>query len=157
MYSNIPTKELLEIIDTMCEEQGMCEKTKQEIIKLSQILIEQNYFRFHDTTYIQNEGLVMSAPTSPLFSETYVPYTENTTFYDILIKHQIEAYFRYVDDILIIYKESKTNIYNVLNAFNNILPNPSFTLEEEEGKINFLDVTTTGNDSKTKLVTKLIY
>jgi len=39
MYSNIPTKELLQIINIICEEQGMCEKTKQEIIKLSQILV----------------------------------------------------------------------------------------------------------------------
>jgi len=68
MYSNIPTKELLRIINTICEEQGMCEQTKQEIIKLSQILVEQNYFRFHDTTYIQQEGLAMGAPTSSIFS-----------------------------------------------------------------------------------------
>jgi hypothetical protein len=79
MYSNIPTKELLKIINTMCEEQGMCEKTKQEIIKLSQILLEQNYFRFHDTIYIQNEGLVMGAPTSSMFSEIYYIYNTSRT------------------------------------------------------------------------------
>ena len=41
-YSNIPTNEVLKIIITMCQEQGMFEKTKQEIIKLSKILTEQN-------------------------------------------------------------------------------------------------------------------
>ena len=130
----------------MCEEQGMCEKTKQEIIKLSQILLEQNYFHFHDTIYIQNEGLAMGAPISSIFSEIYLQYIENIKFYDFLIKHQIEGYFRYVDDILIVYKESKTNIHNILDAFNNTVPNLSFTLEEEvENKINFLDVTITRN------------
>jgi len=29
--------------------------------------------------------------------------------YDILTNHNIEGYFRYVDDILIVYNESKTN------------------------------------------------
>jgi len=124
----------------------MCEKTKQEIIKLSQILLEQNYFHFHDTIYIQNEGLAMGAPISSIFSEIYLQYIENIKFYDFLIKHQIEGYFRYVDDILIVYKESKTNIHNILDAFNNTVPNLSFTLEEEvENKINFLDVTITRN------------
>ena len=89
----------------------------------------------------------MGAPTSSIFSKIYLQYIENTKFYDIHIKHQTEGYFRYVDDILIIYKESKTYIHNVLDAFNNTVPNQSFTLEEVENKINFLDVTTTRNDS----------
>jgi hypothetical protein len=43
MYSSIPTKELLRIINTICEEQGMSKQTKQEITELSQTLVEQNY------------------------------------------------------------------------------------------------------------------
>jgi len=69
----------------------------------------------------------MGEPTSSIFSEIYLQYIENIKFYDILIKHQIEGYFRYGDDILIIYKESKTNIHNLPDAFNNIVPNLSFT------------------------------
>ena len=47
------------------------------------------------------------------------------------------------------YNETKTNIHNVLDAFNNTVPNLNFTLEEEvNNKINFLDVTITKNDSK---------
>jgi hypothetical protein len=148
MYSNIPTKELLRIINTICEEQGMREQTKKEIIKLYQILVEQNYFIFHDTTYIQNEGLAMGAPTSSVFSEIYLQYIENKKLYDILIEHHIQGYFRYVDGILIVYNENKTNIHNVLDAFNNTVPNLKFTLEEEvNNKINFLDVTITKKDS----------
>jgi hypothetical protein len=72
MYSSIPTKELLKIINTMCEKQDMYDKIKQEVIKISQILVQQKYFRFHDTVYIQNEGLAMGAPTSSIFSEIYL-------------------------------------------------------------------------------------
>jgi hypothetical protein len=52
----------------------------------------------------------MGAPTSSKFSEIYLQYIENTNPYDTLIKRQIEGYFLYVGDILIVYKESKTNI-----------------------------------------------
>jgi hypothetical protein len=133
----------------MCGEQGMPKQIKQKITKLSQIVVKQNYFRLHDTTYIQNEGLAMGATNSSIFSEIYLQYIENTKFYNILIKHRIEGYFRYVGDILVVYNETKTNTHNILDAFKNTLPNLNFTLEEDgNNKINFLDVTITKNDSK---------
>jgi hypothetical protein len=47
-----------------------------------------------------------------------------------------------------VHKETRTNIHNVLDAFNNTVPDMNFTLEEEvENKINFLDVTITKNDN----------
>ena len=39
-------------------------------------------------------------------------------------------------------REDKTNIYNLLNELNNLIVKINFTLEEEENnKINFLDIT----------------
>jgi hypothetical protein len=71
---------------------------------------------------------------------------ENTTMYDLLLKHNVEGYFRYVDDILVMYKEENTNIYRMLDDFNNLAPTMKFTLEEEQKyKINFLDITITKN------------
>jgi hypothetical protein len=83
-------------------------------MKISQILIKQNYFQFQDTLYIQKEGLAMGAPTSSIFSEIYLQHIKNTKVVDILLQHQIIGYFCYVDDILIVYKKDTTNIYDVL-------------------------------------------
>jgi hypothetical protein len=52
----------------------MNDKLKQEIIKTSHNLVEQNYFRFHDTIYVRNEGLAMGVPTSSIFSEVYLQF-----------------------------------------------------------------------------------
>jgi len=68
MYSNIPTNELIKIIDLMCDRHDIIEELKHEIMKISQILIKQNYFKLQDTLYIQEEGLAMGAPTSPTIS-----------------------------------------------------------------------------------------
>ena len=47
----------------------------------------------------------------------------------------------HVEDILIVYNESKTSIDNLLDHFNNLTPKLNFTLEKEtECKINFLDI-----------------
>jgi hypothetical protein len=52
-YSNVPINELLKILNVLCERHEMFEGIKQEIMKISQILIQQNYFRFQGTVYIQ--------------------------------------------------------------------------------------------------------
>jgi len=41
----------------------------------------------------------------------------------------VEGYFRYVDDILLVYEDNLTNTDEVLNLFNNITPGLIFTLE----------------------------
>ena len=84
----------------------------------------------------------MGAPTSSVFSEIYLQYIENTAIYDILINNHIIGYFRYVDDSLIIYNKTTTNIYDVFNTFNNFKPTRKFATEKEiDKKINFLDIT----------------
>jgi len=65
----------------------------------------------------------MGAPTSSIFSE-------NTEIYNIVLKHNIEGYFRYVDDILIIYNINKSNINNVLDGFNKLMPKLKFNIEK---------------------------
>ena len=51
----------------------------------------------------------------------------------------MEGYFRYVDDILVVYKDNLTNIKDILNLFNNVTPGRVFTLEQEQnGRLNFL-------------------
>jgi hypothetical protein len=111
-------------------------------MKIAQVIVEKNYFRFQDTIYVQNEGLAMGAPTSFLFSEVYLQYMENNKIFELLLRHKVEGYFRYVDDILIVYKDDGTNTHEVLDDFNSLIPSMKFTLEKEENnKINFLDIT----------------
>jgi len=48
----------------LCEVNIVDDRTTQDIVRIAQTLVEQNYFRFRDIIYIQNEGLAMVAPTS---------------------------------------------------------------------------------------------
>jgi hypothetical protein len=92
--------------------------------------------------FIQERGLAMGSPTSSIFSEIFLQHIENTATFDILVHNNIVGYFPYVDDILILYNESITNIQGVFESFNDITPSIKFTMEKEtENKINFLDVT----------------
>jgi hypothetical protein len=107
MYTNIPTEELIKIINTACQNNNIEDNLTRNIIKLSKIIIDQNYFQFLDKTYVQTEGLAMGAPTSSIFSELYLQFLKNSTIYNFLLNYDIKGYFRYFDDILIIYDEGK--------------------------------------------------
>jgi len=142
MYTNIPAEERLTIIESACKNNDVEEGTKRDILKLLKVVIDQNYFQFMEQTYVQHDGLAMGAPTSSILSEFYLQHLENSKIYDILINFNIIGYFRYVDDLLIIYNEKKTNIEDLFYCFNNIAPKLKFTIEKEtRGSTNFLDLT----------------
>jgi len=52
MYTNIPTDELLTIIESACNNNNEVEKDlKRDILKLLKVIIEQNYFQFSIIRY----------------------------------------------------------------------------------------------------------
>jgi hypothetical protein len=84
----------------------------------------------------------MGAPTSSILSEIYIQYLQHTAIYEILLRHRIIGYYRYVDYLLLVFHTQLTNTHHVLQEFNTVTPTLRFTLEEEENnKINFLDIT----------------
>jgi hypothetical protein len=57
-------------------------------------------------------------------------------------KHKLINYFRYVDDILLIYDSSYADIQDILDHFNSIHPNLILTVEKEQNNaLNYLDIT----------------
>ena len=83
------------------------------------------------------------------FSEIFLQYTENTKIYDIWRNSKVKGYFRYVDDILIVYKENHKTIKEILGLFHSLSPGLNFTLELEEfNRINYLDLTIMREENK---------
>jgi hypothetical protein len=83
----------------------------------------------------------MGAPTLSILSEFYLPYMENKKFFDILCSTKINGYYRYVDEILIVYNLKHTDV-EVHKLFNKVTTDLKFTLEKEKDKnLNFLDLT----------------
>jgi hypothetical protein len=84
----------------------------------------------------------MGAPTSSVLSEMYLQFMEDNKLYTILLRNNILGYFRYVDDVLIVYNDSNTDIDKLLAHFNNAIPTMTFSIEKESNNnINFLGIT----------------
>jgi hypothetical protein len=86
----------------------------------------------------------MGAPTSEILAVVYIQFLEHTEIANILKKHKIIDYHRYVDDILINYNTQRMNIHDTLNEFNAMNPKLKFTMEKQsDHSISFLDLTIT--------------
>jgi hypothetical protein len=115
---------------------------KRELTEWFNTITSQNYFTHNENIQIQKDGLAMGAPSSGLISEIFLQHMEQTHMTHVADKHKIIEYFRYVDDILLIYDSNHTDIQEILTDFNTIHPNLKFTAEtESDNRINYLDIT----------------
>jgi len=131
MYTGSPTADVINIISNLFEIHNLEKILTKDILKITRLLVTQNYFCFKGRTYVKKKGLALGAPTSSVFSEISLQCMENTKIYDILQNTRAEGYFRYVDDILIAYNENLTDISEIHNRFNSISPELSLTLQLE--------------------------
>jgi hypothetical protein len=74
-------------------------------------------------THIQTEGLAMGAPSSSILSEVFLQHIEHTHIPSIVKKHKLINYFRFVDDILLIFDSNSTDLPSILADFNTVHPN----------------------------------
>ena len=84
VYPNIPTNKLIPIIEDMLLSNQLDAKTTNELIKITYMVIEQNYFTFRNKNYSQTTGLAMGAPSSAILSEIYLQHLEHTKITDII-------------------------------------------------------------------------
>jgi hypothetical protein len=85
----------------------------------------------------------MGSPISSTLAEVYLQYLEETYVKHCLENREITYYKRYVDDILIICDQNRTNEDTIHNIINNIDEQLQFKVPGEENRIiNYLDLST---------------
>jgi hypothetical protein len=142
LYSNIPVKETKIIVTNMLKQNLVDPQTQQELLKWYNVITRQNFFTTNKDIIIQHDGLAMGTPSSCVIAEIFLQHTKNLHLAHLTHKHRIINYFRYVDDILMIFDPTHTNIQAILSDFNAIHSKLQFTAEvERDNKLNYLDIT----------------
>jgi hypothetical protein len=84
----------------------------------------------------------MGSPLSATRAKVYLQYLEEMFIKHWLETHEIILYWRYVDDILIIFDTTKTNKHTIQTSMNMIHPLLHFTPTNDfENVITYLDLT----------------
>ena len=142
MYSNIPINETIEIIRKQLNILDKDPQFSNQLIKLLDTTLKQNYFSYNNNIYIQQDGLPMGSPLSPIISEIFLQDIELQHIEKIKQQFNLQYYGRYVDDVFIVYDNHIDNSEKIVEHFNTLHPKLKFTLEKENNKIlNFLDLT----------------
>ena len=95
----------------------------------------------------------MGSPLSSIMAEIFLQHFEQRKIKFLLEDKRILYYNRYVDDIFMIYNQSKITPQQILEQFNTQNKNLKFTMNEEvNSQISYLDLNLINtNEQKIKL------
>lgn len=153
LFPSVPTSKLFKLLCDRIKLKLDDKEKASQLIDLTKICFEQNYFMFNGNFFRQVEGLAMGSSLSPFCADFFMNEFECELFDsgNTFLKN-IVCWHRYVDDILCIWKGSerqlKLFLNNVLNKIDN---NIQFTVEMGGNTINFLDITITIDNLYKKL------
>jgi hypothetical protein len=117
---------------------------QQSIIEQVGALMErdlnQNYFQHNQQYYRPTRGIAMGSLWSSMATELYLQYLEERIIKHWLEVNEITYYRPYVDDILLICDQQKTDDIHIINShMNNLHHNLDFTPTlEEHNTISYL-------------------
>ena len=157
LYTNITTEKGLEAvsyyIDHYGEELLPSRFSKEFVLDLFSFCQNNLYFRFKDTVFRQVSGTGMGRIYAPAAADLKVGYQEIQV--DRIIEenlgltvanHFTNNYFRYLDDVFMVWRLSLPEFSTIINILNSVDPNIVFTFESSlelnrsSGGIPFLDV-----------------
>lgn len=144
LYTSIPTVYIHDIVAHYINDNPL----KNMILKGIDLLLDINYFTFGNDCWRQKHGLAMGQSSSPILAILYVAYFERLVI-PKFNKH-ILFYKRYIDDILIIWKEMHEEKYawnKFLAQMKNSIPGLDFTISNRGNEVPFLDITIFKNGS----------
>lgn len=139
LFTNVPYMETLGILRDLFEKQLLHPAEVDELIDMITICMKQNYFVFDGQYYLQSDGLAMGSPLSPLMADVFMDHFESQ---HIVGNADILYYFRYVDDLILCWTGSMSQLDDFINDLNNKHPKIKFKKElEQNNSLNFLDLT----------------
>ncbi|XP_021918637.1 uncharacterized protein LOC110829329 [Zootermopsis nevadensis] len=108
-----------------------------DVLRLFHLVLTSSYFKFGGQFYEQTDGVAMGSPLSPVIANFFMEHFEEmdgATFKPL-------CWFRYVDDMFVIWPLGPGKLAEFLNHLNSIHESIQFTMEtEKNGHLPFLDI-----------------
>ena len=141
LYTCIPHKEGIQACAESLEMLKMNNPNQPDtktLTSLLEIVLRNNVFEFNGKCFIQLEGTAMGTKLAPAYANIFMGKLEQTILSSPPLKPSY--YKRYIDDILILWPHSETELNKFISSLNTFHPSIKFTTEFNSQKITFLDV-----------------
>ena len=142
MYTNVRQTEAINCVCNALERtnhQYAINKPHSSYIRtLLELIIGRNCFQFGNKYFLQKVGCAMGSTASPEICDITLHDLENRILQQA---DNILTWWRYRDDILIIYGGNIEEFKNLVNTMNQMHPTLKFTFEASNCSVNYLDLT----------------
>lgn len=158
LYTNIQTKDGIEAVEKMFRRHSQELRSDKEVIELLKLSLECNDFQFNGEWYLQTSGTAMGKKFAPAYANIMMAIFEEEVL-ERSAKKPL-AYYRYLDDIFIIWPHTVDEFEQFFHLLNNHRESIKFQQTISDTSIDFLDVTIyKGNNYKyyKKLDTKVFF
>ena len=156
LYTNIPTRDGLTAAHQALAKMrpGALHPRNSSLMKLLTMTLKKNNFVFNGTHYLQKLGTAIGTKVAPSFAIIYMGSFEDDYVYTYPL--QPIMYFRYIDDVFMIWQHGEEELHKFVNHLNNSVETIKFTLEYSKKSVSFLDtrVIIDNNQIYTDLYTK---
>lgn len=110
-------------------------------------ILQNNYFEFNRHIYKQISGTAMGTKVAPTYANLVMAYLEVQIYEQSRLKYgldfhryMLKNWKRYLDDCLILWSHTLTQLLEFKNIINGINSHIQFTMEYSQEKLPFLDI-----------------
>ena len=140
LYTNIPHNEGINACRHYLNTRDQSTSTvrTETLCDLIRMILTMNSFEFNNTFYIQTHGTVMGTRMALSYANLFLAKFE----IDALTHapHQPQTWWRFIDDIFMIWCHTEAELRTFITYLNNIHPTIKFTSSHSATSISFLDV-----------------
>ena len=146
LYTNIPHKDGLDACRFFLSNTSATNDLPVDsVLKLIQLVLENNHFQFNKENCMQKVGTAMGSPMAPSYASLFMGKLKK----DFLESRDLvpSVWLRFLDDILMVLDHSLESLHSFIDALNSFHPTIKFTYTISSKEVNFLDVTVTKSDN----------
>ena len=138
LYTNIPHNEGINACDHFLRTSSHNTIPTGTLCDLIRMILTMNNFSFNDNHYLQIHGTAMGTKMAPSFANLFLGFFEANALKNAPFQPHI--WFRYIDDIFMIWTEGLDNLKIFVDYLNSIHPTIKFTSSHSATNVPFLDV-----------------
>ena len=134
-YTNIPKHEGLQCTREALEERNIKEIPTYFLVRLLELVLEQNIFEYDSQLYKQTFGTAMGARPAPSYANLFMARRIDIKIFELVKEYEKTGIFsmkffkRFLDDLIFIFCGSTEILHNFFEEVNNIHETIKFTFQ----------------------------
>ncbi|CAJ0965043.1 unnamed protein product [Ranitomeya imitator] len=138
LYTSIPHSNGIQSTRWLHSKNNMSPDLIDFCCELISIILNNNFFLFEDTYYLQIKGSAMGSNVAPPYANAYMAHYEDTSIYTHELFHNhVLTWKRYIDDVFCIWRGNVASLQTIF--LKTTLRGLDFTVTHDLYQISFLD------------------